>query len=81
MAVQATWVGMYGEEWGAAHARLQGVVESAMKGYWQRFKEEASSGIPAAVAPAVQVSVGHTPPPPPPPPGVELEVNNVGLTR
>ena len=56
--MQATWVAMYGEEWGAMHARLQGVMQTAIQGYWQRFQDEASTGIPAAVAPAIQVHIG-----------------------
>ncbi|KAK9817468.1 hypothetical protein WJX74_007322 [Apatococcus lobatus] len=52
---EATWVAMYGEEWGAAHARLQEVMNTAIQGYWQRFQEEASLGVPAAVAPAIQI--------------------------
>ena len=55
--MQATWVAMYGEEWGAAHARLQQVLQTAIQGYWQRFQEEASTGVPAAVAPAIQVQI------------------------
>ena len=65
--VQATWAGMFGEDWSAAHARLQVAVQTALQGYWQRFEEEASSGTPAAVAPAVQVCPCKCPPNPPPP--------------
>lgn len=61
VGVQATWVAMYGEEWGAAHTRLQQVMTVAIEGYWQRFQEEASSGVPAAVAPAIQVNCPPSP--------------------